>query len=140
MPMSQGAASSGPVNTTGSTTAAVRLRPSLLRAVGIQGAADAGVAVASRLNASAMTNVRFISHSPMRSRARGMRRFSQVVNGGAGVAAAVGDGDGAAEPPDRAAQARVSDAAWAIAQTERLAATHELPSAAVRDSENRMKG
>ena len=63
-----------------------------------------------------------------------------VVLGAADVAAAVGDGDGAAEPPDRAAQARVSDAAWAIAQTERLAATHELPSAAVRDSENRMKG
>src|SRR5207245_9113937 len=84
MPMSQGAASSGPVNTTGSTTAAVRLRPSLLRAVGIQGAADAGVAVASRLNASAMTNVRFISLSPMRSRARGMRRFSQDLNDGPG--------------------------------------------------------
>src|SRR3989442_11338645 len=67
--MSQPAASSGPVNAGGFTTAAVRSRPSLISPVGVQVVADTGHAVASKLNASAVTNARFISHPPVATRA-----------------------------------------------------------------------
>ena len=59
---------------------------------------------------------------------------------GGAVGAGVAVGAGAGDAPESAAQARVSDADCAAAHTERFAATHVLPSAAVRDSENRMKG
>ena len=53
-------------------------------------------------------------------------------------AVAPGDGDAVLVPSD--AQARESLTPGADAQTDRAGVTHELPSAAVRDSDTRMNG
>ena len=56
------------------------------------------------------------------------------------VAAALGAGDGLAVLVPSDAQARESLTPGADAHTERAGVIHELPSAAVRDSDTRMNG
>ena len=59
---------------------------------------------------------------------------------GLGLAAAVEAGDGVVVLVPSEAQARESVTPGADAQTDRAGVTHELPSAAVRESETRMNG
>ena len=63
-----------------------------------------------------------------------------VAGDGLGLAAVVGAGDGDVVLVPRDAQARESLTPGAEAQTDRAGVTHELPSAAVRDSDTRMNG
>src|SRR5258705_4226960 len=59
---------------------------------------------------------------------------------GLGLAAVVGGGDGVVVLVPSDAQARESLTPGADAQTDRAGVTHELPSAAVRESDTRMNG
>jgi len=63
-----------------------------------------------------------------------------VAGDGLGLPAVVGAGDGVVVLVPRVAQARESLTPGADAHTERAGVTHELPSAAVRESDTRMNG
>jgi len=63
-----------------------------------------------------------------------------VAADGVALPAVVGAGDGDVVLVPRLAQARESLTPGADAQTERAGVTHELPSAAVRESDTRMNG
>lgn len=63
-----------------------------------------------------------------------------VAGDGLGLATVVGTGDGEVVLVPRDAQARESLTPGADAQTDRAGVTHELPSAAVRESDTMMNG
>ena len=63
-----------------------------------------------------------------------------VAGDGLGLATVVGAGDGEVVLVPRDAQARESLTPGADAQTDRAGVTHELPSAAVRESDTMMNG
>lgn len=63
-----------------------------------------------------------------------------VAGDGLGLAAVVGAGDGDVVLAPSDAQARESVTPGADAQTDRAGVTHELPSAAVRESDTMMNG
>jgi len=63
-----------------------------------------------------------------------------VAGDGLGLVTVVGAGDGELVLVPRDAQARESVTPGADAQTDRAGVTHELPSAAVRDSDTMMNG
>ena len=63
-----------------------------------------------------------------------------VTGDGLGLPAVVGGGDGEVVLVPSDAQARESATPGAVAQTDRAGVTHELPSAAVRESDTMMNG